>query len=331
MQSFRVRINWLPTSRAATVAVARAVEAAGLDGIGVCDSPRYLETYSAAEAGLAATRRITVGTNVTNPVTRHWSVHASALRAMREHGPERCYLGMGTGDSALRTHGGRPATLAALEASLGRVREAAGEDVVLNVAAGGPRGAAVAARVADGLVAGVGASPRALSTLLQAAGPPTRRPFDVWASMRAAVGVDDDHVRRLRSALVGRAVSAARFNFGADLDGKDVPDEYRPVLARGFQRYDFAWHGRAGDSPNASLFRDHPEIEQYLVDRFAIVGTGPVVARRVGELADAGFTGVFLSILFEDPLPEMDRLAQALAGSSLVHPVQSAGNPANRS
>jgi alkanesulfonate monooxygenase SsuD/methylene tetrahydromethanopterin reductase-like flavin-dependent oxidoreductase (luciferase family) len=117
--------------------------------------------------------------------------------------------------------------------------------------------------------------------------------------------------------MLPRAISAARFNFASTFTGKNVPDEFAPVLRERFARYDFTWHGRAGANPNASLFRDRPDIEAYLLDRFVVVGTADQCVERLVAL-DGAVDGVFLSILFEDPCPEIARIGSALAAAGLL-------------
>lgn len=312
----RLRVNWLPTSRAASVAVARLVEQCGFDGLGVCDSPHYVEAYSTVETCLAATSRLVIGTNVTNPVTRHWSVHAAAARNLLAHGEDRCFLGMGTGDSAVRTDGGRPATLATLGACLERVRERVGPTLTMLVAAGGPRGTQLAATCADGVILGVGTSLPARQRLLETAAP--RAGFSTWATLRVAVAGDAADVARLRRLMLPRAISAARFNLASGLEGRDVPSELVEPLRSGFAGYDFAWHGRAGSNPNAVLFGDRPDVEDFLLERYAIVGTGSEVAAGLRRLAAGGYDGAFLSIRFEDPLAEIAALGDALAEARLL-------------
>lgn len=315
--SFPLRINWLPTSRAATIAIAERVEGLGFEGLGVCDSPRGIELYAAMEAALSVTRTLSVGSNVTNPSSRHWSVHASALRGMHEHGPDRTFLGFGTGDSAVRTHGGRPATVASLRQCVDAVRAAVGDAASLLVAASGPKAGAAALACADGVVAGVGTSGAALHSVVGAK--PARAPFQRWATLRVAVASTADQLERLRAHVLPRAISAARFALGSTFEGKDVPEEHHDTLRQGFAGYDFGAHGRAGETANARLFADRPDLERYLLERFCIVDTAEGVRDRLHALAEDGFTGAYLSILFEDPLPELDRLAAALRGSDLIH------------
>lgn len=76
------------------------------------------------------TSRVTLGTDVTNPATRHPAVTASALATLDEAAPGREVLGMGLGDSAVETMGMKPSRLAAFEQTVHRMRALlAGEEV----------------------------------------------------------------------------------------------------------------------------------------------------------------------------------------------------------
>ncbi|MFG1858376.1 LLM class flavin-dependent oxidoreductase [Actinomadura geliboluensis] len=314
----RLCANWLPLSPGLTREVAARCEAAGLWGIGIGDSPNYGELYSSCTDALGATSSLVVSTSVTNPVTRHWSVHASAVRTLTAANPERFRLGFGRGDSAVHTFGLRPASLAGLEdfgRSVAESARAAGVEPFLLLAASGPATARSAGRVADGVIAGVGGDPVALGTIREraretrdaAAAPP-----EIWASMRIAIGRDDGEVRELRRRLVPRAVSASHFAFASTFEGKNVPAEFAGVLAERYAAYDYGSHGRSGKTSNATMFADRPDIEDYLLGRFAVVGRADDCRARLEELSEH-VDGIYLSLLFEDALPQIDRIGAMLA------------------
>lgn len=314
----RLCTNWLPLSSGLTREVAARCEAAGLWGIGIGDSPGYGELYSACTDALGATSSLVVSTSVTNPVTRHWSVHASAVRALTSAHPGRFRLGFGRGDSAVHTFGLRPASLADLEhfgRSVADSARAAGVHPFLLVAASGPATARIAGRVADGVIAGVGGDPVALRTIRErahAARAGGAAPPEIWASVRIAIGRDEDEVRDLRRRLVPRAVGASHFSFASTFEGKNVPEEYAGVLAERYATYDYGSHGRSGATANATMFADRPDIEDYLLDRFAVVGRADDCRARLEELS-THVDGVYLSLLFEDALPQIDRIGAMLA------------------
>src|ERR671932_773264 len=70
-----------------------------------------------ARAG-AATERIALGPGVTNPVTRHPAVTASAALTLQVETGGRAVLGIGRGDSALTQIGLQPVPAAELEEAL---------------------------------------------------------------------------------------------------------------------------------------------------------------------------------------------------------------------
>ena len=150
-------------------------EEAGLGGIWVGDSPvLWRELYILLGAAAARTERIRVGPGVTNPVTRHLSVTASALMTLQELSGGRAALGLGLGASAVATVGRQPARLAELERAVADLRELweggpdglayrAGEPPIpVHIGASGPRMLELAGRIGDGCLAVVGLHPRQL-------------------------------------------------------------------------------------------------------------------------------------------------------------------------
>ena len=77
---------WTLTNSSPTRAVsyAQRAEAAGWDGIMVVDSQNLSgDSYVALTAMAMATKGIELGTGVTNPITRHPAVTASAITAIQ--------------------------------------------------------------------------------------------------------------------------------------------------------------------------------------------------------------------------------------------------------
>ena len=309
----RLCINWLPRRPDLTRAVARRAEELGIWGLGIGDSPNYGELYAACADALGETSSLVVATSVTNPVTRHWSIHAGAARTFAAAYPGRFRLGVGRGDSAVHTFGLPPATLRTLEEFLTTFGEAV-PDIPTLVAASGLRTAGMAGRSCDGIIAGVGADPVALGAITEAADctrAPDRARAVVWASVRLAVGRDEAEIQRLRQALTPRAVSASHFAFAATFEGKNVPDEFQPILAQRYRHYDYAAHGVAGKTSNAALFSDRPDIEEYLLNRFAVVGS-PTTCRERLEQLSRHVDGIYVSVIFEDVLGQLDAIAEML-------------------
>lgn len=313
----RICINWLPLDPARTRALAQAAEEAGIWGMGIGDSPHYGDVYLSCRTALDVTTGLTVGTCVTNPVTRHWSVHANAARTLVADHPGRLRLGFGRGDSAVRTFGLAAAGLSEFEAALTLLR-AEVPQIPLLVAASGTKSTRMAGRVADGLIAGVGRDPVMLAAAADRAAatrPAGAPPIELWATLRFAIAADATQAQVLRRRFVPRAISAAHYTFADGFGGKDVPDEYREVIAQRLARYDYSSHGRSGQTSNAALFADHPEIERYLLDRFSIIGT-PDDCRMALDALEPHVDGVYLSVLFEDAQQQVRALGEILADRS---------------
>lgn len=92
---------------------ARQVERAGWAGMQLTDSQnRSPETYVALTAAALATERIRLGLGVTNPVTRHPAVAASAATAVQRLSRGRMTVTIGRGDSAAAHIGAAPMKVA---------------------------------------------------------------------------------------------------------------------------------------------------------------------------------------------------------------------------
>jgi 5,10-methylenetetrahydromethanopterin reductase len=84
------------------IATVRHAEEAGFDAAWLPDSHlNYREVWTTLSAVAVSTDRIALGPTVTNLVTRHPTVTASAARALGELAPGRFFLGLGAGDSAV--------------------------------------------------------------------------------------------------------------------------------------------------------------------------------------------------------------------------------------
>ena len=83
-------------------ATCREAEDAGFELLGVGDSQSvFREAYVSLTVAALATRRARLGPLVSNPVTRHPVVTASAISSLDEVSDGRAVLGLGSGDSAL--------------------------------------------------------------------------------------------------------------------------------------------------------------------------------------------------------------------------------------
>jgi 5,10-methylenetetrahydromethanopterin reductase len=95
---------------------AQETEAAGWDGLLVVDSQNLSgDPYVSLALAAVVTKRIGLGTGVTNSVTRHAAATATAITSVDRISNGRAVLGIGRGDSALAHLGRAPARLKQFE------------------------------------------------------------------------------------------------------------------------------------------------------------------------------------------------------------------------
>src|SRR2546430_3517421 len=99
--------------------LASELEGEGVDHLWLIDSQLAMkDVYAGLILAAQRTSRMRLGTGVTNPLTRHPTVTASAIAAVAEVSGGRVVLGLGAGDSAVYGIGWRPARVAQVEAAL---------------------------------------------------------------------------------------------------------------------------------------------------------------------------------------------------------------------
>ena len=134
-------LHGFPVPRRAT-ALALQAEAWGFDGLLLADSENLVgDPYVELALAARATQRLGLGPAVTNPVTRHPAVTASALATLQIESDGRAVVVLGRGDSAVRQLGLHPATTEELEHGLDQLQGLLGGRAV-------PSGGGVAARMA---------------------------------------------------------------------------------------------------------------------------------------------------------------------------------------
>ncbi|MDQ5876298.1 MAG: LLM class flavin-dependent oxidoreductase, partial [Thermoproteota archaeon] len=77
--------------------LAQLAEEAGVDRLGISDVVFYPDTYSLQALCATVTKRIKIGSLVTNPFTRHPAVTAAAVSTLDEISDGRAFLGIGAG------------------------------------------------------------------------------------------------------------------------------------------------------------------------------------------------------------------------------------------
>jgi len=253
---------------------------------------------------LDRTRELRVGTMVTNPATRDWTVTASAFATLNEMYGNRTVCGIGRGDSAVRVTGGRPTSLDQLARAMRVIKELAeGREVELNgtpvrlpwvrggrlpvwMGAYGPKALRLAGGAADGFILQL-ADPYLTEWMIKhvrdAAAEAGRDPDEVTICVAAPAYVCDDltHARdqcRWFGGMVGNHVAdlVTRYGEGSDL----VPAELTNYI-KDRTGYDYGHHGRAGN-PSTEFVPDA------IVDRFCLIGPVSAHVDRLRQLRELG-------------------------------------------
>ena len=120
MSTFEFGVGLFPTEPLQKmIHLAKVSEEVGFTHIWVGDSHLiWREAYVNMTAMMLNTTKVKFGTGVTNPLTRHPSVLASAYATLEEYAPGRMIVGIGLGDSSVETMGLKPSTLANFENAL---------------------------------------------------------------------------------------------------------------------------------------------------------------------------------------------------------------------
>ena len=253
---------------------------------------------------LAATRNVTVGPMVTNPLTRDATVTASTFATLNSMFGNRTVCGIGRGDSAVRVLSGKPSTLATLRESIDVIKELGnGRSATINgttvrfpwagksrldvYGAGyGPKALEMIGQVADGFILQL-ADPAivrwTVERVKQAAEAAGRDPaaVSIVVAAPAYVGDDLDHQRdqcRWFGGMVGNHVADLVDKYGGD--GAQVPSALTDYI-KNRQGYDYNEHGRVGNSHTAF-------VPDEIIDRFCILGPPERHVERLEELHALG-------------------------------------------
>ena len=279
---------------------------AGYDRAWVVDSQMLWEdVWVYLTRALLATERIQLGVAVANPLTRHYTVSASTAATLAQLHPGRVILGLGRGDSAVRTLGLKQvatrkfadvvpqvrALLAGDEvettAATIRLRWATGERVPIAVAATGPRNLRLAGALADIAMPQVGANPAAVAWAIEqvraGAEEAGRDPDEVEVAIFCGMWVSDDLDEAREES---RWAAACAANHIGDVIQRvpdhGMPEELTRLVEARTQAYDY-YEGHLDSAAEHTGW-----VTPELIDDFAITGSPERCLERIRELADLG-------------------------------------------
>lgn len=252
------------------------------------------------------TTRMKLGQMVANPATRDPTLLASAYATLHDISDGRMIMGVGRGDSAVRSIGRAPMTVADFEQALRMVKPFMnGEDVTWNdkqlqlnwvrpelpeiemhVAGYGPKTLAVAGRVGDGVIIQL-ADPDIIQWIMgtarKAAAEAGRDPSALKCIVSAPSHISDDLAAareqvRWFPAMVSNHVQDLVDRYGGD--GSVVPQGLTDYIeARKF--YDYREHSRVGAKHGAF-------VTDEICDRFCVLGNAEQAIAKLRELEAIG-------------------------------------------
>jgi 5,10-methylenetetrahydromethanopterin reductase len=323
---------------------AERAEAAGFDGLFYSDSQNLrMECWVALTVAAKLTNRLKLGTFVTNPVTRHPAVTASAAATLQEVSGGRVVLGVGRGDSSLAYLGYGPVPLARFGRYLERLQaylrgEAVAFDpddapglpplesldygtvptasrirwlpasqpkVPVDIAGSGPKVVALAARLADGVTFAVGADLERLAALLQIARSGRRDAGVDWASFSTAalLNVVPHPDREVARRLVAGPVASMGRWSVMQSRGAAVADERTRAELLAARAAYDMTHHMESGTSHAAA------VSPELIDRLGIAGPPEECVERIRAVRDLGFNRLVISgqLLGGDPARDLVR------------------------
>ena len=313
------------------VELAQRAEEAGFTHFWTFDScVLWEEPFVIYSQILSSTERIKVGTMVTNPLTRDWTVTASLFATLNEMFGPRTVCGIGRGDSAVRVTGGGPASLSTLSECMTVIKDLAeGRAVTLRdtqvkipwvesgelevwMGAYGPKALELAGGKADGLILQL-ADPFVVKWAAETARAAVRGAdrqiddFTVCVAAPAYVGNDLAHQRdqvRWFGGMVGNHVADIVERYGSE--SNLVPLALTDYI-KGRKGYDYSHHGKAGN-PDTEFVPDE------IIDRFCLLGPIENHRERLIELKNLGVNQFALYLMHDDPVGTIEAYGKEIIG-----------------
>ncbi len=302
----------METSPGHTATLAGEIEDMGFD-ILLCPDTQNLspEPYGQLSLAAAQTKRLKLGTGVTNPLTRDAAVTASAIATLQIESDGRCICGIGRGDSSLAHIGRGNATTAQLKTYVEQVRaycngqtirrgEQASKlrwlgpdtlsSVPIDIACTGPKTIRMAADVADRISFAVGSAPEridwALATAKQRLKETGRNRDDI--RIGAYINLVCDHDEQTAINL-GRMISGMVAHFAGMKNAplNHLPAQLKPLAEKMQQGYDMQHHAQDKGS-HLSL------VNNEFVDWFSICGPPEKCLERMQVLLEYDLDHIYI-------------------------------------
>ena len=300
--------------------LARRAEEAGWDGFSIGDVQSASgDVYVAMTLAAMGTERILIGSDVTNPLTRHPVVTAGAIASVQQVSGGRAVLGIGRGDSAL-AHVGRAPVYTKLFESYLKALQAylRGDGVPFDELTFG-RGMAphvdtlkLAEAPEDSRLTWLEPGDKKVPVAVSASGPrviaaAARHSDIVMFAVGADLGRLEWGMEQVRKARRDSGLEPDGIRYGVYLNVACHPDieaarKLVPELAATarFSNMHGKANGPVAEQDQKVLTRVHKSYDVRnhgaslrlpadFVDRYAIVGDPEECIRRIGEVAKMGF------------------------------------------
>jgi 5,10-methylenetetrahydromethanopterin reductase len=310
------------------VRLAQTAEECGFDTVYVGDSQMiWNDAYVSLACCAQGTKRVKLGPGVTNLITRIPAVTANAITSLNMVSGGRAVLGIGAGDSAVRTAGLSPAKLSQLRTGVefvrallsgkeveaqhlespdekktwgrvSRVRVVGTEawgNVPIYIAVMSPKSAAVAGEIADGVIVDghMGGNAEGAAATIESASEGAVRAGKDPSKLRfiAAIdaAIDDD-----RSVALDKVrPTAARNIAGKSWLPRTLGVEHKDAVEQVTKSYSFMEH--------LDLTARHRQlIPDEVAMKCTIAGTPDDCIRKARELKSAGMTDIAIFITTQD-------------------------------
>lgn len=301
----------------------KAADEAGYSHAWIPDSVMIWEDpYVYMARGLADTENLVFGTAVTNPVTRHYTATAAAHTTLAQMHPDRVILGLGRGDSSIRTLGLRPAKIKEMRTIVPDVRAlAAGASIEVNekktritwarspdlplmLGGSGPKTLRLAGSLADLVTIEVGMHPDsiewAIGNIRQGAEEAGRDPAAVKVIALCGMWVGDDAEEAREHC---RWAPASAINLVAEVM-RNTPGHGMPASLTGLieKRRSLVAAPAGSHAPGVPSLDGTYDYEEHCVndadhatwlpdedvDQFILAGDADSIIERAADLADLG-------------------------------------------
>lgn len=304
---------------------ARQAEDLGFETLYTADSQlTCLDPFQSLATCALHTKRLRLGTAVTNMVYRDPTVLAGSAATLNLMSDGRAILGLGTGDGPVYTLGRKATRMVEFEEGLRVMREllhgrpvtfGRGEvtldigklPVPIYVSVEGPRGLKVAGKYADAVILGNGFDLRVLNwakqRIAEGAAEVGRSPAEIDLIGAGMICLDKDG-EKARATVRARLANRAHHNFRNTLE--TVPPEELEGVKTFIANFDVTKPLEEKVDPRF--------VTDYLVRRFSIAGTPEECVARVKELEKAGLTRLLITP------PERIYSEMAVAWSEQVMP-----------